>query len=163
MKSIPGGARHASASQSSGMSRVNPGMAEAYLQNSYRNSYGPFLPRPARTFSEGAFGPMPPIQPVPVDEPPLGGQYPDPRLWQYRVGWNLPTPPGTEGLKLAGFDQLKTLSERYCLHADTRILCSDFIWRPLTAATCGVWANEIVVGSPGLRHQHNIPDVEVTG
>jgi 8-oxo-dGTP pyrophosphatase MutT (NUDIX family) len=84
-----------------------------YLQNSYSNSYGPFLPRPSRTFTDGAFGPFSPIQPVPVDEPPPGGQFADPRLWQYRVGWNLPTPPGTEGLKLASFEQLWTLSNRY--------------------------------------------------
>ena len=56
---------------------------------------------------------MSPIQPVPVDEPPPGGQFPDPRWWQYRTGWNLPTQPGSEGLKLASFDQLYTLANRY--------------------------------------------------
>jgi 8-oxo-dGTP pyrophosphatase MutT (NUDIX family) len=56
---------------------------------------------------------MPPIQPVPVDQPPPGGTFPDPRYWPYTPGWNLPTPPGTEGLKLASFDQLKVLSEKY--------------------------------------------------
>ena len=49
---------------------------------------------------------MTPIQPVPVDQPAVPGGFPDPRLWQYPVGWNLPTQPGTEGLKLASFDQL---------------------------------------------------------
>ena len=35
------------------------------------NTYGPFLPRPSRQFTDGAFGPMSPIQPVPVDEAPF--------------------------------------------------------------------------------------------
>lgn len=96
--------------QGSGMGRVNP----EFLQNSsYQNIPGNFLPRPSRLFTDGAFAPSPPIQPVWVDQPPEGGEYPDPRWWQYRVGWNLPTPPGTEGLKLASFDQLRTLSQKY--------------------------------------------------
>jgi len=56
---------------------------------------------------------MSPIQPVPLDTPPPGGLFADPRWWQYPVGWNLPTQPGSEGLKLCSFEQLKTLSERY--------------------------------------------------
>ncbi len=112
LKAVPG-ARGSIAPQSSGMGRISPVASEMYFNNPYRNSYGPFLPRPSAAFSDGAFGPMPPIQPVPVDEPPAGGLYPDPRYWQYRQGWNLPTPPGTEGLKLASFDQLRTLSQRY--------------------------------------------------
>jgi len=95
------------------MGRISPIQAEMYLNNSYANTYGPFLPRPSRTFTDGAFAPMSPIQPVPVDEPPPGGTFPDPRWWQYRTSWNLPTPPGTEGLKLASFDQLYTLANRY--------------------------------------------------
>ena len=113
-KSIPGGSRPTAAPQSSGWGRVSP-VAAQMLQNtnSYANTYGPFLPRPSRTFTDGAFGPMGPINPVPVDENPPGALFPDPRLWEYRVGWNLPTPPGTEGLKLASFDQLNTLSQKY--------------------------------------------------
>jgi 8-oxo-dGTP pyrophosphatase MutT (NUDIX family) len=113
MKAIPGGARYTPAPQSSGMGRISPVQADAYFQNPYANTYGPFLPRPSRTFTDGAFAPFSPIQPVPVDEPPPGGQFADPRWWQYRVGWNLPTQPGTEGLKLASFDQLYTLANRY--------------------------------------------------
>ena len=112
LNAIPG-ARPTMAPQGSGMGRVSPVSAEMYLNNPYRNTYGPFHPRPSMTFTDGAFGPMSPIQPVPVDEPPLGGMYPDPRYWQYRTGWNLPTQPGSEGLKLASFDQLRTLSQRY--------------------------------------------------
>ena len=77
------------------------------------NGYGPFLPRPSSVFTDGAFGPMSPIQPVPVDVPPPGGQFPDPRWWQAPVGFNLPSPPGTEGFKLASFSQLQTIAEKY--------------------------------------------------
>ena len=54
---------------------------------------------------------MSPIQPVPVDQPAVPGGFPDPRLWQYPVGWNLPTQPGTEGFKLASFAQLATIAQ----------------------------------------------------
>jgi len=110
LKAVPGGARYTPAPQSSGQGRISPVQSEMYFQNSYQNTYGPFLPRPSSVFTDGAFSPMSPIQPVPVDQPPPGGEYADPRLWQYRPGWNLPTPPGTEGLKLA------------CYTTDTEIL-----------------------------------------
>jgi 8-oxo-dGTP pyrophosphatase MutT (NUDIX family) len=113
MKAVPGGARHTPAPQSGGMGAINQVAANAMWGNAYQSSYGPFLPRPSRTFTDGAFGPMSPIQPVPVDEPAVPGGFPDPRLWQYRTGWNLPTQPGTEGLKLASFQQLQTIAERY--------------------------------------------------
>ena len=112
MKAVPG-TRGSVAPQASGMGRISPIASEMYYNNPYRDTYGPFLPRPPELFSDGAFGPMPPIQPVPVDQPPMGGQFPDPRWWQYTQGWNLPTPPGTEGLKLASFDQLATLANKY--------------------------------------------------
>jgi len=113
MKAVPGGARHTPAPQSGGMGAINQVAANAQWGSPYQNTYGPFLPRPSRTFTDGAFGPMSPIQPVPVDEPAVPGGFPDPRLWQYRTGWNLPTPPGTEGLKLASFQQLQTIAEKY--------------------------------------------------
>jgi hypothetical protein len=75
------------------------------------------MARPARTFTQGAFGPMSPILPVPVDEPPPGGSLPDPRRFQYEVGYNLPTIPGQEGYRLASFSTLDTLSR---LHSITR-------------------------------------------
>jgi SPP1 gp7 family putative phage head morphogenesis protein len=95
------------------MGRISPAMAEMYAQGNYSNVYGPFLERPASVFSDGAFAPSPPIQPTPVDQPYPGAQFPSPRRWQYRPSWNLPTPPGTEGLKLASFDQLRTISTKY--------------------------------------------------
>ena len=113
LKSIPGGARYTAAPQSSGMGRINPVQANAMFANPYQDSYGPFLPRPSSVFTDGAFAPMSPIQPVPLDTPPPGGMFADPRWWQAMAGWNLPTQPGTEGLKLASFDQLYTLANRY--------------------------------------------------
>src|SRR5208282_4743603 len=113
LKSIPGGARYTAAPQSGGMGRISPVQANAMFQNPYQNTYGPFLPRPSSIFTDGAFAPMSPIQPVPLDAPPPGGQYADPRLWQYQVGWNLPSQPRSEGLALASFEQLRTLAQRY--------------------------------------------------
>jgi 8-oxo-dGTP pyrophosphatase MutT (NUDIX family) len=113
LKSTPGGARPTYAPQSSGMGRISPIQAEMYYNNSYANTYGPFLPRDPRVFTDGAFAPMSPIQPTPVDEPSPGATFPGPRWWQYRNAWNLPTPPGSEGLKLASFDQLRTLAQKY--------------------------------------------------
>jgi 8-oxo-dGTP pyrophosphatase MutT (NUDIX family) len=137
LKSIPGGARYTPAPQSGGFGRISPVQANAMFANPYQDSYGPFLPRPSSVFTDGAFAPMSPIQPVPLDVPPPGGLYADPRWWQATVGWNLPTQPGSEGLKLASFDQLYTLANRYCLSPMTRVLCSDFSWRPLTEITVG--------------------------
>ena len=115
MKAVPGGARHTPAPQSGGWGGINQVAANAQWGNPHlaANGYGPFLPRPSSVFTDGAFGPMSPIQPVPVDEPPPGGQFPDPRWWQAPVGWNLPTQPGSEGLKLASFQQLYTLANKY--------------------------------------------------
>ena len=113
MKAIPGGARYTAAPQSSGMGRISPVQSEMFYNTQYTDTYGPFLDRPSRVFTDGAFAPMSPIQPTPVDQPPPGGTYPGPRYWQYRTAWNLPTPPGTEGLKLASFDQLRTLAQKY--------------------------------------------------
>jgi len=115
LKAVPGGARYTPAPQSGGWGAISPVAANAQFGNPYaaQYGYGPFLPRPSRTFTDGAFGPMAPIQPAPVDEPPPGGQFPDPRWWQYPVGWNLPTQPGAEGLKLASFQQLYTLASKY--------------------------------------------------
>lgn len=81
---------------------------------SWTNAYRSYLPRPANDFINGAFGPFSPILPVPVDAPEPGSDFPDPRLYEYEVGWNLPTgTPGSEGLKLADFSTLRTLADLY--------------------------------------------------
>src|SRR6185312_1684128 len=82
----------------------------------YSRPFGPFLPRPAPVFTEGAFGPLAPILPVPVDQPPDGLPRAQPRRWQPYPGYNLPVgQPGNEGYKLASFATLKTLSETYSI------------------------------------------------
>lgn len=114
MKAVPGGARYTPAPQAGGYGRISPVAANAIYQNPYSQSgYGPFLPRPSRTFTDGAFGPGAPIQPMPVDEPAVPGGFPDPRWWQGPVFWNAPTQPRAEGLSLASFQQLRTLADRY--------------------------------------------------
>src|SRR5581483_5315629 len=115
MKAVPGGARYTPAPQSGGWGGMNQVAANAIYGNpaADQNGYGPSLPRPSRVFTDGAFGPMSPIQPVPVDQPVVPGGFPDPRWWQPPVGWNLPTQPGSEGLKLASFAQLQTIASRY--------------------------------------------------
>lgn len=120
LKAIPGQQRPTAANQGLpgvGSASLSPlvreldsGGASGTWSSAYRN----YLPRPADTFTDGAFGPFSPILPVPVDAPPEGSDLPDPRLFQYEVGWNLPVgQPGTEGVKLANFDTLRTLADLY--------------------------------------------------
>jgi hypothetical protein len=124
--SIPGGARPTPAPQGSqsynggrginapSIGQVSPLAAQLANEGGYARSYGPFLPRPTQTFTEGAFGPFSPILPVPVNAPPEGLERPEARRWQFPVGWNLPTgQPGDEGLKLASFEQLRRLADVY--------------------------------------------------
>lgn len=86
----------------------NSGWAAAYGQPS------PGLMRPPATFTDGAFAPLDPILPVPVNTPPEGSEYPEPRFFETEVGWNLPVgQPGSEGVKLADFSTLKTLADLY--------------------------------------------------
>ena len=74
LKAVPGGARHTPAPQSGGRGAINSVAANAMYGNpNAMSGYGPFLPRPSSVFTDGAFGPMSPIQPTPVDEPPPGG------------------------------------------------------------------------------------------
>jgi hypothetical protein len=72
------------------------------------------LPRDPIEFLTGAFGPLAPIQPVGIDTPAPDADRPEPRRWQYPVGWNMPMGmPGTEGLKLADFQTLRQYAELY--------------------------------------------------
>jgi hypothetical protein len=72
------------------------------------------LPRDPLDFLTGAFGPLTPIQPVGIDQPNEGDERPEPRRWQYPVGWNMPIgTPGAEGLKLADFATLRLYAEMY--------------------------------------------------
>lgn len=70
------------------------------------------LPRTFRTFREGQFSPLEPLFPQPIDigEPPSGR--PRPRRFQFPIAWNVQVgPPGTEGLALATFQQLREYAE----------------------------------------------------
>lgn len=119
VKSIPGAQAPSAANQG-----LQPGMSTARMSplsmeletgsSNWGSAYRNYLPRPAEDFTQGAFGPFSPILPVPVDAPPEGSDLPDPRLFQYEVGWNLPTgQPGSEGIKLADFNTLRTLADTY--------------------------------------------------
>jgi hypothetical protein len=97
--------------------RMSPLVQQLNNESGYSNIYGGFLPRPPQTFTDGAFSPFSPIMPVPIDAPPPGYERPEPRRFQYEVGYNLPVgDPGTEaGYKLAPFATLKSLSKTYSI------------------------------------------------
>jgi len=77
-------------------------------------AYGNYLPRPPEDFTDGAFGPLTPIRPLPVDEPAEGFDRAMPRRLPYQVGYNLPIGvPGSEGYKLCDFATLRTLASLY--------------------------------------------------
>ena len=69
------------------------------------------LPHPAEAFTQGGFGPLSPVQPMPIDVLREDGR-PDTRRMQYPVGWNLPVgTPGSEGIKLATFATLRAVAD----------------------------------------------------
>ena len=71
------------------------------------------LPHPAEAFTQGGFGPLSPVQPMPIDVLREDGR-PDTRRMQYPVGWNLPVgTPGSEGIKLATFATLRAVADMY--------------------------------------------------
>jgi 8-oxo-dGTP pyrophosphatase MutT (NUDIX family) len=72
------------------------------------------LPRDWQTFLSGMFGPLAPIRPMPVDTPKPGEERPEPRRWQYPVGFDMPGyGPGEGPGKLAGFATLRLLADYY--------------------------------------------------
>jgi hypothetical protein len=72
------------------------------------------LPRDPATFLAGSFGPLAPMQPVPIDNADPDTGRVDPRRWQYPVSWNMPHGvPGDEGLKLASFANLRVIGQSY--------------------------------------------------
>ena len=103
------GAPAASSSTAAGISPL----LQQYQQWTTDRNYGSFLPRPADEYLTGGFGPLTPIEPMGIDQPEDSGR-PDPRRYQYQVGWNMPIgQPGTEGLKLANFQTLQSLADLY--------------------------------------------------
>ena len=107
------GAPSANSGWGSGAAAMAGGMQSAGWQAAYGQPT-PGLPRMPDTFTNGAFGPLAPILPVPVDLPEGDTGYPEARLQEYQVGWNLPVgQPGAEGIKLTDFGTLKTLADLY--------------------------------------------------
>lgn len=77
-------------------------------------TYGTALPRDPREFLSGMFSPLSPIQPVAIDQPRPGFDRPEPRDFEYPVSWNMPIGiPGSEGLKLASFANLRSIADIY--------------------------------------------------
>lgn len=69
------------------------------------------LARPPEDFVDGGFAPTTPMIPASIDVPPENLPRPQPRRWEYPVAWNMPTPPGTEGIRLAPFQTLRAYAD----------------------------------------------------
>jgi len=90
------------------------GPSTSPLVQSYAAWTSGSLPRDPATFLTGSFGPLSPMQPMPIDQPNPDTDRVDPRRWQYTPGWNVPHgTPGDEGLKLASFANLRTIGDTY--------------------------------------------------
>jgi 2'-5' RNA ligase len=88
--------------------------AVAAMGDAWGGGYGSALPRPAADFTDGSFGPLSPLDPIPIDQPPDGFDRPMPRRWQYPFGWNIPRSlPRTEGVTLTDFGTLRSLAQLY--------------------------------------------------
>lgn len=79
------------------------------------------LARPPQVFTEGGFAPITPIRPASIDVAPEGLPRPQPRRWEYPVAWNMPTPPGSEGIRLASFSTMRA----YADHDSLLRMCID--------------------------------------
>jgi hypothetical protein len=89
-------------------------LVSGYNQWVAGHATSPGLPRPMVDFLSGAFGPMSPVVPMPIDVPAGDSGRAGPRRWQYPIGWNLPTgQPGNEGYKLAPFSVLRRAADAY--------------------------------------------------
>jgi len=104
---VPGG------SYGSGMSPLVASYAMPGMPYGER-TYGTALPRDPMEFLSGMFSPLSPIQPVAIDQPKPGFDRPEPRQFEYPVSWNMPIGvPGSEGLKLASFANLRSIADIY--------------------------------------------------
>ncbi len=92
---------------------VSP-LVASYEQWTAGRPYGQGLPRPPADFLSGAFSPLNPITPVGIDAPDPESGRPEPRRFPYPVAWNMPVgDPGTENLRMAPFQALRTISDTY--------------------------------------------------
>ena len=89
-------------------------LVASYDQWSSGRPYGTGLPRIPDTFLSGAFGPLAPIAPVGIDAPDPESGRPQPRRFPMPVAWNMPVgEPGTEAIRMAPFEALRTISDTY--------------------------------------------------
>lgn len=95
--------------RSMGWPSMNTGISTPYGAWMSGNPVG--LARPADQFTQGGFAPATPIPPFPIDMPRDGAPRAQPRRWEYPVAWNMPTPPGTEGMRLASYRTLRTYAD----------------------------------------------------
>ena len=109
-----GGASSGPGPQTYGTNFGQGGVASQYNEWSFGISYGTGLDRPWADFLSGAFGPLSPIQPLGIDAPQTESGRPEPRRMQYPIGWNMPMgQPGSEGLKLVSFANLRAYADMY--------------------------------------------------
>lgn len=70
---------------------------------------GKALPRPTDIFPSDAFGPHAPTLPFAIDRASDRTGMPQPRVWEYPSGWNLPTPP--RALEPVSFQVLRAIAQ----------------------------------------------------
>jgi hypothetical protein len=68
------------------------------------------LAHPPPVFS-GEFSPSIPPKPAVINTPPDGLARPQPRRWQAPIAWNMPSQPGTEGIRLSSFQTLRAYAD----------------------------------------------------
>ena len=105
---------------------MNTGISTPYAAWTSGDPTG--LARPANQFTQGGFAPVTPIQPFNIDMPRDGSPRPQPRRWEYPVAWNMPTPPGTEGMRLTSFSMMRTYADvstivRACINKRIEEIC----------------------------------------
>lgn len=94
-----------------GNNAMSPVVAEyqGWLGGNIATSIQP-LPRPIQDFLNGAFTPLAPIVPFPIDSPDAESGRPEPRRLTYPVGYNLPSFPGAN-FKMVTFANLRSYAE----------------------------------------------------
>ena len=169
-RSVVGGLRAAQsyAQSSAGRAQPHPSYVSPLLGQYAqwtmgRQSMQNALPRDPLDFLTGAFGPLAPIKPIGVDQPPKDSERPEPRRWQYPVAWNMPVGvPGSEGLKLADFGTLRLYSDIYCGDPSTKVLCADFSWKQMGLLREGDEVIAFDENQPAPRQRRRFRHAQVT-
>jgi hypothetical protein len=69
------------------------------------------MAHPPAVFSDSNFAPAIPPQPSNINAAPDGLPRPQPRRWNAPVAWNMPTQPGTEGIRISSFQTLRAYAD----------------------------------------------------